>query len=43
VRTRPFAAHAWVEAVDQLVGEGHPKGHFKILMSVPPVSRDRDR
>ncbi|MCG0065517.1 lasso peptide biosynthesis B2 protein [Streptomyces tricolor] len=43
VRTHPFAAHAWVEAEGQLVGEGHPKGHFKTLMSIPQVSRDQDR
>ncbi|WP_370869172.1 lasso peptide biosynthesis B2 protein [Streptomyces sp. CRCS-T-1] len=43
VRTHPFAAHAWVEAERQLIGEGHPKGHFKTLMSIPPVSTDRSR
>lgn len=43
VRTHPFAAHAWVEAEQQLVGEGHPKGHFKTLMSIPPLSEDRTR
>ncbi|MEV0243171.1 lasso peptide biosynthesis B2 protein [Streptomyces sp. NPDC050674] len=43
VRTHPFAAHAWVEAEEQLVGEGHPKGHFKTLMSIPPLTQDRDR
>ncbi|AXE84586.1 MULTISPECIES: lasso peptide biosynthesis B2 protein [unclassified Streptomyces] len=43
VRTHPFAAHAWVEAEDQLVGEGHPKGHFKTLMSIPPVPDERNR
>ncbi|MGV9559322.1 lasso peptide biosynthesis B2 protein [Streptomyces sp. NPDC003401] len=41
VRTHPFAAHAWVEAEGGPVGEGHPKGHYKTLMSIPPVPRDR--
>ncbi|MBB6416357.1 hypothetical protein [Streptomyces sp. AK010] len=39
----PFAAHAWVEAERQLVGEGHPKGHFKTLISIPPLAEDRNR
>ncbi|GAA2765943.1 hypothetical protein GCM10010103_49840 [Streptomyces paradoxus] len=43
VRTHPFAAHAWVEAEGQLVGEGHPKGHFKTLMSIPPLTDDGGR
>ncbi|MFF8397753.1 lasso peptide biosynthesis B2 protein [Streptomyces sp. NPDC016172] len=43
VRTHPFAAHAWVEAEQQLVGEGHPRGPFKTLMSIPPLSEDRTR
>ncbi|WP_097215558.1 MULTISPECIES: lasso peptide biosynthesis B2 protein [unclassified Streptomyces] len=43
VRTHPFAAHAWVEAERQLVGEGHPKGHFKTLISIPPLAEDRNR
>lgn len=43
VRTHPFAAHAWVEAEQQLVGEGHPRGHFKTLMSIPPLSEDHTR
>lgn len=37
VRTHPFAAHAWVEADNQLVGEPFPQGHYKLLLSVPPV------
>ncbi|MEU6552647.1 lasso peptide biosynthesis B2 protein [Streptomyces sp. NPDC046915] len=43
VRTHPFAAHAWVEAEGRLVGEGHLRGHFKTLMSIAPVSHDRER
>ncbi|BDM69691.1 hypothetical protein HEK616_31780 [Streptomyces nigrescens] len=38
VRTHPFAAHAWVEADGHPVGEPHPKGHFKPLIAVPPLS-----
>ncbi|MCW7984949.1 hypothetical protein XF35_06280 [Streptomyces platensis subsp. clarensis] len=37
VRTHPFAAHAWVEADNQPVGEPHPKGHYKPLIAIPPV------
>ncbi|AJT67353.1 hypothetical protein T261_5737 [Streptomyces lydicus] len=37
VRTHPFAAHAWVEADGEPVGEPHPKGHFKPLISIPPL------
>jgi hypothetical protein len=36
VRTHPFAAHAWVEAEDHPIGEPHPKGHYKPLITVPP-------
>ncbi|MEU9113698.1 lasso peptide biosynthesis B2 protein [Streptomyces sp. NPDC048483] len=39
VRTHPFAAHAWVEADDHPIGEPHPKGHFRPLISIPPVQR----
>ncbi|MER6306010.1 lasso peptide biosynthesis B2 protein [Streptomyces sp. NPDC001657] len=38
VRTHPFAAHAWVEAEGQPIGEPHPKGHFRPLIAVPPRS-----
>ncbi|MGA8113339.1 MAG: lasso peptide biosynthesis B2 protein [Actinocatenispora sp.] len=38
VRTHPFAAHAWVEAEDQPVGEPHPKGHYQPLITVPPAA-----
>ncbi|MFE2301823.1 lasso peptide biosynthesis B2 protein [Streptomyces sp. NPDC059445] len=37
VRTQPFAAHAWVEAEDQLIGEPYPKGHYRPLLTVGPV------
>ncbi len=37
VRTQPFAAHAWVEADDQLIGEPHPKGHYRPILTVPPI------
>ncbi|MFE1768168.1 lasso peptide biosynthesis B2 protein [Streptomyces angustmyceticus] len=36
VRTHPFAAHAWVEADGQLIGEPHPPGYYKPLLTVPP-------
>ena len=35
VRTSPFAAHAWVEAEGQLVGEPHPRGHYRSLLAIP--------
>ncbi|GGV00657.1 hypothetical protein GCM10010260_41530 [Streptomyces filipinensis] len=37
VRTNPFAAHAWVEAEGLPVGEPHPAGHFRPLLTVGPV------
>ena len=42
VRTvAPFAAHAWVEADGQLVGEDEPPGYFRPLMTVgPPALRE---
>ncbi|PJJ03408.1 transglutaminase superfamily protein [Streptomyces sp. 2333.5] len=36
VRTHPFAAHAWVEAEGRLIGEPHPEGYYKPLLTVPP-------
>ncbi len=36
VRTHPFAAHAWVEAEDQLIGEPHPKGYYRPMLTVAP-------
>jgi hypothetical protein len=37
VRTLPpFAAHAWVEADGQPVGEDTPPGYHQALISVPP-------
>ncbi|MFE6742289.1 lasso peptide biosynthesis B2 protein [Streptomyces tubercidicus] len=41
IRTHPFTAHAWVEADNQPIGEPHPKGHYKTLMSIPPVGGGR--
>ncbi|MFI0154173.1 GNAT family N-acetyltransferase [Streptomyces lydicus] len=39
-RTRVcFAAHAWVEAEATLIGAPHPKGHYRPLISMPPVTR----
>ncbi|MFD7610502.1 lasso peptide biosynthesis B2 protein [Streptomyces sp. NPDC059828] len=40
VRTHPFAAHAWVEAGGRPVGEPHPEGYFKPLLTVPPFSTE---
>ncbi|MEW2626177.1 lasso peptide biosynthesis B2 protein [Streptomyces sp. NPDC048106] len=37
VRTHPFAAHAWIEAEGQIIGEPHPKGHYTPLLTVPPL------
>ncbi|GAA2788378.1 lasso peptide biosynthesis B2 protein [Saccharopolyspora taberi] len=42
VRTQPFAAHAWVEADDQLIGEPFPKGHYTPLLTIPPLRRHGD-
>ncbi len=37
VRTHPFAAHAWIQVDDEPVGEPHPAGFFRPLLSVGPV------
>ncbi|WP_223775465.1 lasso peptide biosynthesis B2 protein [Streptomyces sp. 135] len=34
VRTEPFAAHAWVEAEGQLIGEPYPPGYYVPMLSV---------
>ncbi|CQR59434.1 lasso peptide biosynthesis B2 protein [Streptomyces leeuwenhoekii] len=38
VRTSPFEAHAWIEAEGRLIGEPYPDGHYRPLLTVPPVS-----
>ncbi|MGH3754950.1 MAG: lasso peptide biosynthesis B2 protein [Pseudonocardiaceae bacterium] len=38
VRTNPFAAHAWIQVGDQLIGELHPAGHYRVLITIPPLS-----
>jgi hypothetical protein len=46
VRTHPFAAHAWIQVDGEPVGEPHPAGYFRTLVSVaPPQGREelRDR
>ncbi|MEU4805659.1 lasso peptide biosynthesis B2 protein [Actinosynnema sp. NPDC023587] len=46
VRTDPFAAHAWIEAEDQVIDEIHPAGHFTPMLTVapePPAQRGRAR
>lgn len=36
VRTDPFQAHAWIQVGDQPVGEPHPAGHYRPLLTIPP-------
>ncbi|MEU9991426.1 lasso peptide biosynthesis B2 protein [Streptomyces sp. NPDC007971] len=43
VRTQPFAAHAWVEAEEQPIGEPCPKGHYRPLLTIGPAARRRPR
>lgn len=38
-RTAPFAAHAWVEVAGEPVGEPHPAGYYRALVTVPPPDR----
>ncbi|MEV4053393.1 lasso peptide biosynthesis B2 protein [Amycolatopsis sp. NPDC049688] len=33
----PFAAHAWVRAEGRDVGEPHPEGYYRAMVSVPAV------
>jgi hypothetical protein len=35
-RMPPFAAHSWVEAEGEMVGEDAPPGYFTTLMAIPP-------
>lgn len=43
VRTRPFLAHAWVEAEGVPVGEDHPPGYYRRILEVGPVrAADKD-
>jgi hypothetical protein len=37
VRTNPFTAHAWIQVDDQPIGEPHPAGYYRILLTVPPA------
>ncbi|MFJ8106844.1 lasso peptide biosynthesis B2 protein [Streptomyces sp. NPDC096132] len=39
----PFAAHAWIEAEGDPVGEGLPEGYFARLVAVGPLPRPTDR
>jgi hypothetical protein len=39
VRTHPFAAHAWVEVDHRPVGEPHPAGYYKPLITIPPTTQ----
>lgn len=38
VRTMPFSAHAWVEAEGEPVDEPHPAGHYRPVITVPPIT-----
>ncbi|WP_317987197.1 lasso peptide biosynthesis B2 protein [Streptomyces kanamyceticus] len=35
VRTSPFAAHAWIEAEGELIGEPYPQGHYQPILTIP--------
>lgn len=35
VRTNPFSAHAWIETDGEPVGEPHPAGYYRPLISIP--------
>ncbi|MFJ9674476.1 lasso peptide biosynthesis B2 protein [Streptomyces sp. NPDC101221] len=35
VRTSPFAAHAWIEAEGEPIGEPYPRGHYRPIITVP--------
>lgn len=37
VRTNPFAAHAWIQVQGQPIGELHPAGHYRPLLTIPPL------
>ena len=39
VRTAPFAAHSWVEAEGQLVGEPQGPGYYRPLIVIPPEQK----
>jgi hypothetical protein len=39
VRTNPFSAHAWIEAEGGAVGEPHPAGYYRPLLTIPAVAR----
>jgi hypothetical protein len=36
VRTNPFTAHAWIQVNNHPIGEPHPPGHYRTLLSIPP-------
>ncbi|MGH4007937.1 MAG: lasso peptide biosynthesis B2 protein [Pseudonocardiaceae bacterium] len=41
VHTAPFAAHAWVEADGQPVGEPHGPGYYRPLIVITPEPNAR--
>ncbi len=43
VRTHPFAAHAWIQVDDQPIGELHPAGYYRPILTIPPTPTGRRR
>jgi hypothetical protein len=43
VRTNPFEAHAWIQVNDQPIGEPHPAGHYRPILTIPPLPPPPDR
>lgn len=43
VRTNPFTAHAWIQVADQPIGELHPAGHYRALITIPLATSHLDR
>jgi Transglutaminase-like superfamily len=41
VRTNPFEAHAWIQVDDHPIGEPHPPGHYRALITIPPTPSPR--
>jgi Transglutaminase-like superfamily len=41
VHTAPFAAHAWVEADNQPVGEPYDPGYYHPIITIPPKQDGR--
>ncbi|MFR9806442.1 lasso peptide biosynthesis B2 protein [Pseudonocardia sp. RS010] len=41
VRSHPFAAHAWIESEGSPIGEPHPAGYYRAILTVPPSTGGR--